>query len=66
MHEIQETQVRPLGPEDPLEKEMETHSSVLAWKIPQTEEQSGYSPWDRRGVRHNLATKQQLDLLYWL
>ena len=34
---IQETQVRSLGREDPLEKEMETHSSILAWEIPRTE-----------------------------
>ena len=34
----QETQVRPLGQEDPLEKEMATHSSILAWEIPWTEE----------------------------
>ena len=33
---MQETQVQPLGQEDPLEKEMETHSSILAWKIPWT------------------------------
>ena len=35
---MRETQVRSLGWEDPLEKEMATHSSVLAWKIPWTEE----------------------------
>ena len=35
---MQETQVRSLGWEDPLEKEMATHSSILAWKIPRTEE----------------------------
>ena len=35
---MQETQVRPLGQEDPLEKEMATHSSTLAWKIPWTGE----------------------------
>ena len=35
---IQETQVRFLGQEDPLEKEMATHSSILAWKIPWKEE----------------------------
>ena len=35
---MQETQVRSLGQEDPLEKEMATHSSTLAWKIPWTEE----------------------------
>jgi len=35
------TQVRFLGREDPLEKEMATHSSILAWKIPRTEETGG-------------------------
>ena len=35
---MQETWVRSLGPEEPLEKEMATHSSILAWKIPWTEE----------------------------
>ena len=35
---MQETQVQSLGQEDPLEKEMATHSSILAWKIPWTEE----------------------------
>ena len=35
---MQETQARSLGGEDPLEKEMATHSSILAWKIPWTEE----------------------------
>ena len=39
--EVQETQVPSLGWEDPLEKGMETHSSVLAWRIPWTEEPSG-------------------------
>ena len=34
-----------LGREDPLEKEMATHSSILAWEIPWTEELVGYSPW---------------------
>ena len=43
---LQETQLRSLGQEDPLEKEMATHSSILAWKIPWTEELVGYSPWD--------------------
>ena len=35
---MQETQVQSLRQEDPLEKEMATHSSILAWRIPQTEE----------------------------
>ena len=38
---MQETQVRFLGLEDPLEKEMATHSSILAWDIPWTEESCG-------------------------
>ena len=38
---MQETLVLPLGWEDPLEKEMATHSSILAWKIPYTEEPGG-------------------------
>ena len=46
---VQETWVRSLGQEDPLEKEMATHSSTLAWKIPWTEERSRLlSPWGRK------------------
>ena len=41
MPETQETQVRSLGQEDPLEEEMATHSSILAWQIPWTEESGG-------------------------
>ena len=41
---VQETQVRSLGWEDPLEKEMATHSTSLAWRIPGIEEPGGYSP----------------------
>ena len=40
----QETWVQSLGWEDPLEKEMATYSSILAWRIPWTEEPGGYSP----------------------
>ena len=43
-----ETGVRSLGQEDPLEKEMATHSSTLAWRIPWREEPGGYSPWGRK------------------
>ena len=45
---VRETQVQSLGRKDPLEKEMATHSSILAWKIPWTEEPVGYSPWGRK------------------
>ena len=45
---MRETWVRSLGREDPLEKEMATHSSILAWRIPSAEEPGGYSPQDRK------------------
>ena len=45
---MQETQVQSLDQEDLLEKEMATHSSILAWKIPWTEEPVGYSPWGHK------------------
>ena len=51
----QKMQVRYLGQEDPLEKEMATHSSVLVWRIPWTGEPGGYS----LRVGHDLATKKQ-------
>jgi len=44
MQEVQERWVRSLGWEDPLEKEVATRSSILAWRIPRTEELVGYSP----------------------
>ena len=44
---MQETWVRPLGREDPLEKGVVTHSSILAWRIPWTEEPVGYNTEDR-------------------
>ena len=43
-----ETRVQSLGQQDVLEKAMATHSSILAWKIPWTEEPVGYSPWGRK------------------
>ena len=43
---VRETRVQSLGREDPLEEEVATHSSILAWKIPMDREAwSGYSPW---------------------
>ena len=56
---VQETQVQYLGQEDHLEKEMATHSSVLAWRIPWTEEPGRLQPMGLQGVGHNLVTKQQ-------
>ena len=55
---VQETQVPSLGQEDPLEKEMATQSSILAWKTPWTESLMGYSPWDCKKIGHDLGTKQ--------
>ena len=49
---MQETWVQSLGQEDPLEKEMATYSSTLAWRIPWTRSGTGCSPWNCR-VRHN-------------
>ena len=51
--EMQETWVRFLGREDPLEKEMATHSSILAWRIPQMEEPGGLQSMGSQRVRHN-------------
>ena len=56
-----EIQLQSLGREDPLEKEMETHSSTLAWKIPWTEE-PGYNPWSRK----QLDTTERLHFLFSL
>ena len=55
----QETWFLSLVWEDFLEKEMETHSSILAWEIPWTEEPGGLHPWSRKRVRQDLETKQQ-------
>ena len=45
---MRKTQVQFMGQEDPLEREMATHSSTLAWKIPWMEEPVGYSPWGHK------------------
>ena len=50
---MQETWVRSLGQEDPLEKEMATHSSTLAWRIPWTEEPGRLQPMGSQRVRHD-------------
>ena len=59
VQETQETRVRSLSREDPLEKETATHSSIPAWKIPWTEEPGGVTDHGVAKVGHNLATKQQ-------
>ena len=54
---MQETQVWFLGQEDPLKKEMGTHSSIPAWRIPWTGEPGGLQPMGSQRVRHDLVAK---------
>ena len=62
---MQETWVRSLGGEDPLEKEMATNSSIRAWEIPWTEEPGGLqSKGGHKRVGHNLVSKQQQSMVY--
>ena len=64
--EMQETWVRSLSWEDPLEKEMATHSSILAWKIPWTEE-PGLLWWATvHGVTKESDTTERVHFLYFL
>ena len=50
---MQETQVRSLGQEDPLEEEMATHSSIIAWEIPWAEESGGLQSMGSQRVGHD-------------
>ena len=54
-------QVWSLGPEDPLEKGMATHSSILAWRIPWTEEPGGQQSMCSQRVRHDWVTHTHID-----
>ena len=58
MQETKEMQVRSLGPEDPLEEETATHSSIRAWEIPWTEEPSGLQSMYRKGSTERLIQQQ--------
>ncbi|KAB0364832.1 hypothetical protein FD754_008988 [Muntiacus muntjak] len=70
---MQETQVRSLGQEDPLEKEMATHSSILAWEITWIED---YSPWGHKRVnlratdgklmRQLLLINESIESIKWM
>ena len=55
MQETQGIQVQSLGREDPLEKEMATHSSILAWKIPWTEEPGRLQSLGSQRIEHDRA-----------
>ena len=54
---MQETQVQSLGWEDPLEKEVATHSSILAWEIPWTEEPGGLQSMESQKSQTQLTTR---------
>ena len=54
---MQKTKVQSLGGEDPLEKQLATHFSILAWKIPRTEGPGGLQCIGLQRIRQNLATK---------
>ena len=56
---MQETRVQTLGREDPLEKEMGTHSSILAWETPWTEEPGRLQSMGSQRVGQDFETKQQ-------
>ena len=60
---MKETWIRSLGPEDPLEKEMATHISILTWKIPGTEEPGGLQPMGLQRVRHDSARMHSREVL---
>ena len=53
MQEMQEIQVQSLGQEDPLEEDMATHSSILAWRIPRTEEPGRLQSIGSQKVKHD-------------
>jgi len=57
---MQELRVQSLGQKDPLEKEMATHSSILVWEIPWTEETGGLQSMELQRVPHNLASEHAL------
>ena len=58
-----ETQVQSLGQEDPLEKGMATHSSILAWRIPRTEEPGGLQSMGSQRIGHDCATNTYKHIL---
>ena len=63
---MRETRVRSLGQEDPLEKEMVTHSSTLAWRIPWREETGSLQSMGSQRVRHDWATSLTHSLIVLL
>ena len=62
---MQDTQIQSLGQEDPLEKGIATHSSILAWRIPWTEEPGRIQSMGLQRVRHNWATNTVTEHIYF-
>ena len=60
---MQETGVPSLGWEDPLEKGVATHSSILAWRIHEQRSLASYSPWGLKRVRHDRVTNARVTFL---
>ena len=56
IQEVQERRIQSLGWEDPLEEETATHSSILVWKIPWTQEPGGLQPMGLQRIRHDRVT----------
>ena len=63
---MQETQIQPLGWKDLLQKEMATHSGILAQKIPWTEEPDWLQSMGQKRVRYDLATEHECMLIKYL
>ena len=64
MQETQEMRSQSLGQEDPLEREMATHSSILAWRILWTEESGGLQSMGLQRIRHDWTTEHMFALSY--
>ena len=60
---IQERLVQSLGKKNPLEKKMATHSSILTWKIPWTEESGGLQSMGLQRVKHNYTTEHNNEFM---
>ena len=65
MPAAQQTWVQSLGQEDPLEKGMATHSSIIAWRIPWTEEPGGLQSIGSQRVRQDKATNRLIVQTRW-
>ena len=63
---MQEARIQSLGREDPLQEEMATHSSILAWRIPWTEEPDGLQSMGLQRDKHDLAAEHTFMLIKYL